>query len=361
MLFYIDDYEESLYEEKLISVNQNIELIHFIIKNVIEELTSKNHLSFVVEIDDILACIVNLNENYSNDWKNESIQIAQKAQQWLEENFNIYVSVSISKECDNIENISIAYQQALKAMEYRVVVGYKNIIHYDSISTSNFSNSSYYYPTEVEQQLINFIKSGDYEQAHSIVNEIFNKNFSNKLLPVEVVRCLLFDLTCTIIKALDEISIIYEDILYDRESLLDKLLSCETATEIKYQINNILKEACDRINESQNIHNNQLIEDIINYIDSQYYDIDLNVSKIADHFQINLSYLSKFFKKQTGQGLLDYINKVRIEKAKEILREDTLSIKEISKKVGFYNSNAFIRVFKKYEGITPGKYRDSKV
>ncbi len=86
-------------------------------------------------------------------------------------------------------------------------------------------------------------------------------------------------------------------------------------------MSNILKEACDRINESQNIHNNQLIEDIINYIDSQYYDIDLNVSKIADHFQINLSYLSKFFKKQTGQGLLDYINKVRIEKAKEILKK----------------------------------------
>jgi len=180
---------------------------------------------------------------------------------------------------------------------------------------------------------------------------------SSGILPVEVVKCLLFDLICTILKALDEISIIYEDIFCSKESLIDKLLKCETATEIKYEINNILKEACDRINESQTSHNKQLIEDIIKYIDTQYYDIDLNVSKIADHFQMNLSHLSKFFKKQTGQGLLDYINKVRIEKAKEILKEEVLSIKDVSAKVGFYNSNAFIRVFKKYEGVTPGKYR----
>jgi len=151
MLIYIDDYGNFLNNEKLVSANQNIDLVHFIIKNVIEELTSKNHRSFVVEIDDMLACLVNLNEIHSDNWKNESIQIAQKAQKWLEENFNIYVSISVSQVCDSIDNISMAYQQALKAMEYRIVVGYKNIIHYDSISASSFSNSSYYYPIEVEQ------------------------------------------------------------------------------------------------------------------------------------------------------------------------------------------------------------------
>lgn len=69
------------------------------------------------------------------------------------------------------------------------------------------------------------------------------------------------------------------------------------------------------------------------------------------------AYMSRLFKERTGYGLLDYINKVRIEKAKVLLNENSYSIQEIALKVGFVNSNTFIRSFKKAEGITPGSYK----
>ncbi|MNC71576.1 Arabinose operon regulatory protein [compost metagenome] len=79
---------------------------------------------------------------------------------------------------------------------------------------------------------------------------------------------------------------------------------------------------------------------------------------IGKQFDLKPSYLSQIFKNLTGEGLLDYIGKHRVEMAKLLLREQSMSITEISRLVGFTEAATFIRVFKKYEGITPGKYKD---
>ena len=69
------------------------------------------------------------------------------------------------------------------------------------------------------------------------------------------------------------------------------------------------------------------------------------------------SYLSKLFKDKYQLSIPDYIAKTRVSHAKKQLRETECSIQEIAQDNGFLNSNSFIRVFKKQEGITPGVYR----
>ena len=89
-------------------------------------------------------------------------------------------------------------------------------------------------------------------------------------------------------------------------------------------------------------------------------DPNLSISSIAGHVRLSPGYLSRFFKEQAGEGLLDYINRLRLARAKLMLVDEARSIGEIAKTVGYSDSNAFIRVFKRYEGITPGKYRQTK-
>lgn len=74
---------------------------------------------------------------------------------------------------------------------------------------------------------------------------------------------------------------------------------------------------------------------------------------------MNGAYLSRFFKKQAGCGVLDYIHEIRIREAKRLMAETDSSIKDISEQVGYYNSLTFIRAFKRQEGCTPGQYRDT--
>lgn len=87
-------------------------------------------------------------------------------------------------------------------------------------------------------------------------------------------------------------------------------------------------------------------------------DEELNVSTIADRFDLHPNYLSRLFKQQVGIGLLDYINMVRIEEAKKLLKSEYGNLETIARKVGYTNVKTFTRVFTKTEGITPGKYRE---
>jgi len=100
-----------------------------------------------------------------------------------------------------------------------------------------------------------------------------------------------------------------------------------------------------------------LIEQIMPYISQHYGESDFSVQKIADHFSLSLSYLSRYFKEQTGRTIMDYLNELRIDQAKHLLRTNDESVKEIVQQVGYYDVSSFIRKFKQSVGVTPGEYR----
>jgi two-component system response regulator YesN len=99
-------------------------------------------------------------------------------------------------------------------------------------------------------------------------------------------------------------------------------------------------------------------ERIIQYIKEHYKDINLNVATVADQFELNASYLSRLFKEQTGENLLSYINKYRVEQAKKLLEGTTKTLIKVAEETGFLNTAALTRAFKKYEGVTPGQYKE---
>ena len=99
------------------------------------------------------------------------------------------------------------------------------------------------------------------------------------------------------------------------------------------------------------------IHDVSQYIESNYFDINLNLNNIADHFHITPSYLSRKFRDEYGISMIDYLYKIRISHSLKLIKDTSLKIADIAQMVGFQDSNAFIRIFKKYQGCTPGKYK----
>lgn len=83
----------------------------------------------------------------------------------------------------------------------------------------------------------------------------------------------------------------------------------------------------------------------------------LHVQDVADYFNYNRDYLSRYFKQQTGIHLQEYIHQQKLVKAKELLSRSTLSIQEIAHKVGIQDDKYFMKLFKKVEGMTPSQYR----
>ena len=87
---------------------------------------------------------------------------------------------------------------------------------------------------------------------------------------------------------------------------------------------------------------------------------EMNVSMIAGYFQINAAYYARIFKKYMGVAPLDYIHQLRMISAKELMTKG-VSVKDTASIVGYYNTLTMSRAFKRYEGITPGKYIQSHI
>ena len=92
------------------------------------------------------------------------------------------------------------------------------------------------------------------------------------------------------------------------------------------------------------------------YVQSNYHH-DIGVDSIAGHLKITPNYLSRVFRSQTGVKLIEYLSEVRISKAKNLLKNPGISIKDVARLVGYHNAKHFAKVFYKIAGTTPSEYQ----
>jgi len=107
--------------------------------------------------------------------------------------------------------------------------------------------------------------------------------------------------------------------------------------------------------EKDNKMDGDMAEKLINYIKGNYNN-DISLNDISEYFDMSPCYLSTMFKYYTGENFKDYLNFYRVKKAKEYLKNGKTKVGVVAKLVGCNSINTFIRIFKKYEGISPGQY-----
>ncbi|MBD2871840.1 response regulator transcription factor [Paenibacillus arenilitoris] len=103
---------------------------------------------------------------------------------------------------------------------------------------------------------------------------------------------------------------------------------------------------------------NRVIRSVMDIIDSEYMH-DISLESIAEKVYLTPSYLSYLIKKQTGRSLIKQLTLVRLEKAKQLLKQTNMKIVDIAQAVGYSNSSYFCITFKNYSGTTPAKYREN--
>ena len=131
----------------------------------------------------------------------------------------------------------------------------------------------------------------------------------------------------------------------------------ETFSQFESLMIDYCKQICHYVNNQKESKNRDLLGQLIMFVQERYTDPSLSLESIADVFGFSASYLTRYFKDQTGQSLKHYIDQVRMEKAKELLIHSDKTLGEIVCTVGYVDTTNFIRKFKKLEGITPIQYR----
>lgn len=108
----------------------------------------------------------------------------------------------------------------------------------------------------------------------------------------------------------------------------------------------------------ENTASSFIVKNALQYIDENYQQ-KIMLSEVAEHIYVSQWHLSKLLHRHTGQNFSEILNKVRIEKAKELLNNPALRIGEIAEEVGFVDMAHFSRVFKKIVGISANEYRNT--
>ncbi|WP_146762404.1 helix-turn-helix domain-containing protein [Paenibacillus contaminans] len=284
-------------------------------------------------------------------------QAAEELKLLLEQRFGMQITAAVSEPCQGMEEIGRCYREALVALDYKMVHGSGNVILYERIKHLKFKY--YLYPMETEVQLMNLAKSGDWAGAEKLLDQLYAMNVEAGGMTPEMGKCLFIDMLSTIFKLLHTLKVEEGVIFRDGEDPVKTISSCATVEEMLEQTKRLYQTVCTHVKAGRPDRSEKLYGMITRYIGERYQESMLSLTTLADHFELSPQHLSAFFKKHSGQTITDYITALRMEHAKKMLADPTLTLSAVAQKVGYSTDVGFIRVFKKYEGITPGKYRET--
>lgn len=147
-------------------------------------------------------------------------------------------------------------------------------------------------------------------------------------------------------------NLVFQDDLLLKEEMKDP-------EKLKQCMKELALAAIRLLNEKYQKQQHKYLIQARKYIEENYMNPDLSLNLLAEQCKTTTSYLSRLFKESFGINFIEYLNQLRIQKAKSLLDTSKYSVKEAALLTGFNSQQNFIRVFKKYEGITPGQYKAS--
>lgn len=266
----------------------------------------------------------------------------------------INITVSISDIRYGVDSINTSFNEALKILEYKHL--YVNSEFLTMNEVADLVDNTYYYPLLTENRLIQNILEGS-PDALEVFDNLIRENIQHRNLGSYTLKNFIFVLIGTLNRVFQELKTTPQEFL-DQNIDFEELYSSWDNVNIIKQMKQIIQGILDRINLQKESLDDTLLADMRQYIFENYSD-DIMLNDMANHFNISPKYCSALFKRLSDDNFRNFLNKYRIDKAKEFLENDPeLKISKLSTMVGFNSSSNFIRVFGKYTGVTPKAFAD---
>lgn len=300
----------------------------------------------------------------TRDGKGGTIMIArdpvifyQLAKQWRVSVHESQLRIAISDSVQGIEQIRWAYSQAKQTLKYGILIPELDVLDYSSISERS---ERHVVPVELIQRILNLIGMGRRDEIKQLLDLILDVRIINsceigylerisQLLNEELFDNLFRIYGYKVLGLLRTYASVghignfdrFEDYYIAVEQLLDHL-------------DRFIQDRREQAPTEQNTMQKVLI-----YLQTHYAD-DLNMAVVSNHFSLNYSYFSHAFQEYSGESFSNYVRRLRLDKAKELLVHSDLKVYEISDRVGFENVKHFTRLFKDTEGITALEFRNQR-
>ena len=214
------------------------------------------------------------------------------------------------------------------------------------------------YPIDTEKALFEAVSQGDMNGALLMTSHFFDwmiGNYGDCIMDIKL-KVLEFVLWAEHIEY-DSGGMTYHFRL--RQDYLQNIMDMNNYEELRAWFNLKIQEACRNINTKKEESGAGVVVKAKEYIKS-HYQRDISLDDVSKEVNISPYYFSKLFKEKAGENFIEYVTRIRMDKAKELLNSTDKSMKEICSEVGYSDSNYFSRSFKKNVGVTPTEYKEGK-
>ncbi|MGL4508893.1 helix-turn-helix transcriptional regulator, partial [Cetobacterium sp.] len=263
----------------------------------------------------------------------------------VQKKYNLKLTASVSNEILYLDTLPKEYIKCKRILNFKFLYSSYFVI---LESFTNKNNPSFFYSIDIENKLANRLLNGNFLGCKKIIDEIFEDIDSNlDKNKVNDFSLLLCNTLGRVTSQLGEFDINNKIDIHIKETSIPNLKN----TFLKF-----CKDICDLKQVEENSTNIEIKNKIQQYLEDNYSN-DFSLEDLSEYLGFSFRYTSLLFKKNMGDNFKNYLNLFRINKSKEIIQNNkNIKIKEVAELVGYNSSNTFIRIFKKYEGISPARF-----
>ncbi|OOP74796.1 response regulator transcription factor [Clostridium beijerinckii] len=273
--------------------------------------------------------------------------LCMKIHNIISEKYEIDCYFAISNLLTSPYMISEEYSNMEHIMEQRFFVSNKYIFSKNLEMSLEATDEKF--DNTMLKNIEHHIKVKDFCSLRNSVNLLIKKFSAQSDFSQIYVKFVLSNIYRSIYEEMKKVSEI------DLNGKIDKIYYCKTIQEISKILNNIINSMEKQF--SKEPFNDRHEIDLVKSYICKNYGKDISLDILAQYVYMTPSYLSSIFKKETGMGINSFIKNYRMEKAKDMLENTNIRIKEICNLVGYSNTSYFCQSFKEFYGLTPEKYR----
>ncbi|HIZ21396.1 MAG TPA: AraC family transcriptional regulator [Candidatus Blautia faecigallinarum] len=267
----------------------------------------------------------------------------------LENRIDCKFRAGIGRVC-TLENARESYTEALRALRESS----NHVVHINDIPLNQEYDGEY--PLDLENRYCQRAMEADYTGASQAADQFFDwmlKNYENYREDIEIK---VLELVMRIeYKAFFKGGVKYG--FRYRENYLKEIRGCRDYGELRAWFLERTEDVCRGMATNKAKEAESVVEKAKAYM-KENYQKDISLDDVSRMVDISPYYFSKLFKQEQGEGFLEYLTGVRMSAAREFLRNQNYSIKEVCSMCGYSDPNYFSRIFKRYEGVTPSEYRE---
>lgn len=329
------------------------QLFRFAVSNITEETIAGAFPVRVLDMKNEFLVMIALTSGNGSDA--DSIrELLSESVETCRQFYRRTFSAAVSHPVSDSREVSSVYRGTVQLLMYRLLFGPGSVIVPEEVQ-GNMARQEFSVPIEWEKKLGEAVRARDRKAIHASIEKWFT---AIAALPYDDMTLAVQQIVLVIRQVLREPVFSAHLQSIELQTLGTSVIRSDTLAEMREKIEQFLDQLCLAEKDTPKEDKNLVVVDAIKeFVEKNVLDINLSLQSIATYFKMSSAYVGRIFKQYENVSVGDYINGLRLEKARDMLLTSSYSVKEIADYLGFNNASYFITLFKKKYGLTPKEFR----